>query len=136
MTGVAVVTHSSGNHAQAVAMAARLCGVPAHIVMPESSPAVKTAAVREYGGIVTFCESTEQVCVCVCGCGCPPPLPLPPQARVETAASVMERVGPRALMVPSSNHPDIMAGQGTIATEFLQQVYRDRVQRVMLLEDT
>ena len=51
----------------------------------------------------------------------------PPQARVETAASVMERVGPRALMVPSSNHPDIMAGQGTIATEFLQQVYAHRV---------
>ena len=61
LTGAAVVTHSSGNHAQAVALAGRLCGVPAHIVMPENSPVVKAAAVREYGGIITFCESTEQV---------------------------------------------------------------------------
>ena len=61
VTGVSVVTHSSGNHAQAVALAGRQCGVPTHIVMPDSSPAAKAAAVREYGGDITFCESTEQV---------------------------------------------------------------------------
>ena len=58
---VAVVTHSSGNHAQAVALAGRLCGIPAHIVMPDNSPKVKVDAVQEYGGIVTFCESNEEV---------------------------------------------------------------------------
>ena len=57
----AVVTHSSGNHAQAVALAGRLCGIPAHIVMPEGSPAVKVQAVKDYGGIITFCENNEQV---------------------------------------------------------------------------
>lgn len=57
----AVVTHSSGNHAQAVALAGRLCGIPAHIVMPKGSPAVKVQAVRDYGGIITFCENNEQV---------------------------------------------------------------------------
>ena len=57
----AVVTHSSGNHAQGVALAGKLCGIPAHIVMPEGSPAVKVAAVREYGGIITFSENNEAV---------------------------------------------------------------------------
>lgn len=65
--GPIVVTHSSGNHAQAVALAARWCGVPAHIVMPHNSSSVKVQAVKGYGGIITFCEPTEQVrpdCVC------------------------------------------------------------------------
>lgn len=57
----AVVTHSSGNHAQALALAGRLCSIPAYIVMPDSSPKVKVDAVREYGGIITFCESNEEV---------------------------------------------------------------------------
>lgn len=61
LVGGAVVTHSSGNHAQAVALAARLCGVSAHIVMPDNSPAVKIAAVEEYGGHITFCPNTEEV---------------------------------------------------------------------------
>ena len=56
-----VVTHSSGNHAQAVALAAQWCGIPAHIVMPSNSSPVKVQAVEGYGGIITFCEPTEQV---------------------------------------------------------------------------
>ena len=58
---IVVVTHSSGNHAQALALAARTCGIPAHIVMPNTCPSVKCEAVRGYGGIVTLCEPTEQV---------------------------------------------------------------------------
>lgn len=57
-----VVTHSSGNHAQALALAARNLGIPAEIVMPSSSPAVKVRAVEGYGGIITLCHPSEQVC--------------------------------------------------------------------------
>ena len=53
-----VITHSSGNHAQAVAKAAQLNGIEAQIVMPKTAPKVKVAAVKEYGGIITFCEPT------------------------------------------------------------------------------
>ena len=53
-----VSTHSSGNHAQALALAARLRGIPAYIVMPNNAPAVKQAAVAGYGGQITFCEPT------------------------------------------------------------------------------
>ena len=56
-----VVTHSSGNHAQALALAARSCGIPAEIVMPSNSPAVKVRAVNGYGGTVTLCHPSEQV---------------------------------------------------------------------------
>ena len=53
-----VVTHSSGNFAQALALAARTRGIPAHIVMPNNAPAVKQRAVAGYGGLVTLCEPT------------------------------------------------------------------------------
>src|SRR5512141_43678 len=53
-----VATHSSGNHAQALALAARLRGIPAYIAMPNTAPAVKKAAVAGYGGQITFCEPT------------------------------------------------------------------------------
>src|SRR5512132_298347 len=53
-----VSTHSSGNHAQALALAGKLRGVPAYIVMPNSAPAVKKAAVAGYGGKIAFCEPT------------------------------------------------------------------------------
>src|SRR5207248_10964877 len=53
-----VVTHSSGNHAQALALAARVRGIPAYIVMPRTAPLVKKNAVAGYGGIVTLCEPT------------------------------------------------------------------------------
>ncbi len=58
-----VVTHSSGNHAQALALAAKNCGIPADIVMPSNSPEVKVRAVNDYGGIVTLCHPSEQVCM-------------------------------------------------------------------------
>ncbi len=58
-----VVTHSSGNHAQALALAAKTCGIQAKIVMPQTSPAVKVRAVEGYGGMVNLCVPTEQVCV-------------------------------------------------------------------------
>src|SRR6476660_5799137 len=51
-----VVTHSSGNHAQALALAARVRGIPAYIVMPKTAPQVKKAAVEGYGGQITLCE--------------------------------------------------------------------------------
>src|SRR5919202_3058897 len=53
-----VVTHSSGNHAQALALAAKLRGIPAHIVMPRNASPVKRRAVEEYGGRVVECEPT------------------------------------------------------------------------------
>ena len=58
---VRVVTHSSGNHAQALALAAKNLGIPANIVMPSNSPAIKVRAVEEYGGIVTLCVPSEEV---------------------------------------------------------------------------
>ena len=60
--GFSVVTHSSGNHAMALSLAAKTFGVPAHIVMPKTSPHVKQESVRGYGGTITLCEQpTEQV---------------------------------------------------------------------------
>lgn len=56
-----IVTHSSGNHAQAAALAAKWSNIPAHIVMPSNSPKVKVDAVKDYGGSITFCEPNEQV---------------------------------------------------------------------------
>ncbi len=96
-----VVTHSSGNHAQALALAAKLRGIAAHIVMPRDAPAVKRAAVEGYGGRVIPCEPT-----------------LP--ARDETAARVQSETG--AVFIPPYDHPDIIAGQGTAALELLEQV--------------
>ena len=55
-----VVTHSSGNHAQAMAMAAKACDIPAYIVMPRTAPEVKKKAVAGYGARITFCEPTTQ----------------------------------------------------------------------------
>src|SRR5688572_4788952 len=95
-----VVTHSSGNHAQAVALAARMRGIPAHIVMPRTAPRVKRNAVKEYGGRVIECEPNLA-------------------ARETTTAKVQKETG--ATLVPPYNHPDVMAGQGTIALELLEQ---------------
>ena len=97
----AVVTHSSGNHAQALALAARMRGIPAHIVMPSNASAPKRRAVEGYGATVISCEPT-----------------LP--AREETAARVLEETG--GVMIPPYDHPDIIAGQGTAALELLEQV--------------
>jgi threonine dehydratase len=96
-----VVTHSSGNHAQALALAARVRGIPAYIVMPRTAPAVKKAAVEGYGGIVTLCEPTLA-------------------AREETAAALVAKTG--ATLIPPFDHVDVIAGQGTAALELLEDV--------------
>ncbi|HCD51514.1 MAG TPA: serine dehydratase [Balneolaceae bacterium] len=94
-----VATHSSGNHAQALALAAKLRGIPAHVVMPENAPKVKVAAVKDYGAEITFCEAT-----------------LP--ARESTLAEVIEKTG--AQMIHPYNNAYIIAGQGTAALELLE----------------
>lgn len=96
-----VITHSSGNHAQALALAAREFGVPAFIVMPTNSPAVKQAAVRDYGAEVILCEPTLD-------------------ARERTATAVQARTG--AHFVHPYNDPRIIAGQSTAAQELFKQV--------------
>jgi threonine dehydratase len=96
-----VVTHSSGNHAAALARAARLRGIPAYIVMPNNSPLAKQAAVRRYGGEIVLCEPTLA-------------------ARESTARQVMERTG--AVFVHPYDDLRVMAGQGTTAIELLEDV--------------
>ncbi len=96
-----VVTHSSGNHAQALALAASLRGIPAYIVMPHNSPAVKKAAVAGYGGKITFCEPTLE-------------------ARESTQARVMAETG--ATPIHPYNNYQVIAGQGTAALELLEEV--------------
>ncbi len=96
-----VATHSSGNHAAALALAARLRGTTAHIVMPKNSPSVKVAAVKSYGAKITFCQPTLQ-------------------AREETLAEVVRKTG--AVFIHPYNNPDVIAGQGTVALELLEQV--------------
>jgi threonine dehydratase len=94
-------THSSGNHAQALALAARERGIAAHIVMPSDSPAAKRAAVEGYGGRITFCEPTLK-------------------AREETLSRVVAATG--AAVVHPYDDPRIVAGQGTAALELLEEV--------------
>ena len=98
-----VVTHSSGNHAQALALAASIRGLEAHVVMPRNAPAIKRRAVEGYGGRIYTCEPT-----------------LP--ARQEMAAQVIERTG--GALIPPYDHPDIIAGQGTTALELMEQAKR------------
>ena len=95
-----VVTHSSGNHAQALALAARMREIPAFVVMPSNSAEIKKAAVRGYGATVIECEPTLE-------------------ARESTAARVIAETG--GAMVPPYNHPNVIAGQGTIALELLDE---------------
>jgi len=93
-----VVTHSSGNHAAALALAASMNGVKANIVMPETAPAVKKNAVAGYGAEITFCKPTLQ-------------------AREETTRMIMEKTG-AALVHPYDNF-NVICGQGTAALELL-----------------
>jgi len=95
-----VITHSSGNHAQALACAAAAAGISAHIVMPESAPAVKVAAVRGYGAKITFCAPTMV-------------------AREAALEDLRDSTG--AYFIPPYDDPTIIAGQATCAMEFLQQ---------------
>jgi threonine dehydratase/serine racemase len=96
-----VVTHSSGNHAQALALAAKIRGIPASVVMPDNASPVKRRAVEEYGGRVIQCEPTQA-------------------ARESTAATVLAETG--STLIPPYDHPDVIAGQGTTALELLEQV--------------
>lgn len=96
-----VVTHSSGNHAAAVALAARRRGIRAWIVMPSNAPQVKRRAVEAYGGEITFCE---------------PNLP----AREAAAAKIIQKTG--AVLIHPFDDDQIIAGQATAALELLEEV--------------
>lgn len=94
-----VVTHSSGNHAGALALAARNRGIPAWVVMPHTAPAVKKAAVVGYGATVVECEPTLV-------------------AREAGVAALLAETG--ASSVPPFDHPLVAAGQGTCAVELIE----------------
>lgn len=94
-----VVAYSSGNHAQAVAYAAAVYGIPAHIVMPKETPTVKIDATRGHGAEVVLCEAGQ---------------------RERVAAEVLEQTG--GVLVPPFDHPDIIAGQGTIGLEIAEDL--------------
>lgn len=96
-----VCTHSSGNHAQALARAAGLRNISAHIVMPSNAPAVKVAAVKHYGGNITFCEPTLR-------------------ARESTLAEIRKETG--AVEIHPYNHPDVIFGQSTCAKEVFEDL--------------
>lgn len=96
-----VATHSSGNHAQALALAARLRGVPAFVVMPRTAPTVKKSAVAGYGARITFCEPTLA-------------------ARESTLDEVVLATG--AHVVHPYDDDRVIAGQGTAALELLEEV--------------
>ena len=95
-----VATHSSGNHAAALARAARLRGIPAHIVMPSNAPKTKIESVRRNGGFIVFCEPTLL-------------------AREAACAKIIAETGAR-LVHPFDDYA-VMAGQGTATLELLEQ---------------
>ncbi|MBH9642645.1 threo-3-hydroxy-L-aspartate ammonia-lyase [Burkholderia vietnamiensis] len=96
-----VVTFSSGNHAQAIALSARMLGIPATIVMPQDAPAAKMAATRGYGGnVVTYDRYTED--------------------REQIGRELAEKHG--LTLIPPYDHADVIAGQGTAAKELFDEV--------------
>ena len=96
-----VVAYSSGNHAQAVALSARLLNIPAVIVMPEDAPAAKIAATKGYGAeVVIYNRYTED--------------------RAAISRKIAEERG--VTVVPPYDHPHVMAGQGTAAKELVEEV--------------
>lgn len=96
-----VATHSSGNHGAALALAARLMGCPAHVVMPANAPDIKKQAVAGYGAQITYCEPTMA-------------------ARDAMLEQVVARTG--ATVIHPYNDERIIAGQGTTALELLEDV--------------
>jgi threonine dehydratase len=94
-----VVTHSSGNHAQAIAFAAQRLGIPAVIVMPADAPQIKIAGVRSYGGEIVFVQHRSE--------------------RDPTCRAIAAERG--MVMVPPYEHADVIAGQGTVGLEILEQ---------------
>lgn len=98
-----VGTHSSGNHAAALALAASMKGIKAHIVMPSNSPEIKKKAVAGYGGIITYCEPTLQ-------------------ARESTLLKIAENTGIE--VIHPYNNCKVIAGQGTAAKELFEEIPR------------
>lgn len=96
-----VATHSSGNHAQAVALAASMRGIKATIVMPENAPKVKVEAVKGYGAEIVFCEPTID-------------------ARESTLQELIREKG--ACFIHPYNDATVIAGQGTAAKELLEEI--------------
>jgi threo-3-hydroxy-L-aspartate ammonia-lyase len=96
-----VITFSSGNHAQAIALSAKLLGIPATIIMPLDAPAAKVAATKGYGGnVVTYDRYTED--------------------REAIGRDIAEKHG--MTLIPPYDHPDVIAGQGTAAKELIEEV--------------
>ena len=96
-----VVAFSSGNHAQAIALSAKLLGIPATIVMPQDAPAAKVAATRGYGGnVVMYDRYTED--------------------REQIGRDLAQKHG--LTLIPPYDHPDVIAGQGTAAKELFEEV--------------
>ena len=96
-----MITYSSGNHGQAMACTARLLGAPAVVVMPTTAPAVKVEGARAYGAEVVFCGTTTI------------------ERRLEAERIAAER---GMTMVPPFDHPWVIAGQGTIGLEILEEL--------------
>jgi len=96
-----VTTHSSGNHAAALALAAKIRGIPATIVMPSNAPTTKRNAVKSYGAKIISCEPTQA-------------------AREAAAKNVVDETG--AEFIHPSEDPRVIAGQGTMALELIEQV--------------
>src|ERR1700712_4448468 len=94
-----VVAYSSGNHAQAVAYAAATFGIPAHIVMPEETPSAKIEATRRHGAVVVLCAAGQ---------------------REKVADEVVASTG--GVLIPPFDHPDVIAGQGTIGLEIAEDL--------------
>jgi threonine dehydratase len=95
-----VVTHSSGNHAAALTLAAVNAGVKAYIVMPENAPQVKKNAVAGYGAEITFCKPNLQ-------------------SREDTANEIIKRIG--AVLIHAYDNMNVISGQGTAALELLDE---------------
>jgi threonine dehydratase len=94
-----VITHSSGNHAAALAYAAGIRGIPCTVVMPDDAPAVKVTAVRGYGAEIVYCKQTDREAVCE-----------------------RERVTRGSMLVHPFDDPRVLAGQGTAAVELFEDV--------------
>ena len=96
-----IITHSSGNHAQAVALASKINRYKATIVMPKNAPKVKVNAVQDYGAEIVFCESTIE-------------------SRQETTDQIISKTG--ATFIHPYNNADVITGQGTSAKELLEEI--------------
>jgi threonine dehydratase len=95
-----VATHSSGNHAAALALAAQIRGISCYVAMPHTAPPVKKEAVKGYGAVITFCEPTLE-------------------SREQTLEGILKQTG--ATFIHPFNYLPVICGQGTAAKEFLEE---------------